>query len=606
MSLGRVLRWLFASLVVAAAVLWPLVFGGSSEGGPVADPVVITDYQARFDVDAEGNLQATETITAVFPGGRHGIFRYWDVANPNSPGVRQRPEIASITQDGVPARYQLLWQDDGRFRVAKIGDPGRYLDPGLHVYEIRYRIDGVLDPGSSGAGRTFATERGDPDARTVFYWNVIAPAWNNRIERADIVVSMPAEVTGAQCAVGQGSGWACSAVAVSGDTVTVSARELPPRTPVTVRVGADVPTPPRAELPWSFGWDAVLGQSRAGVVWVAVLTAVGIAVATSLNRLTFERAPGFPLQYAPPQWVGPVQFEYIRTEDVPGSGVTATLFYLAERGLIELEQTGDKKWIIRGQGRAGDWDSIDPVSVAVAKALKVDTPGSVFRANGSISAGKKLTTAKTEMDTAVRNWALDYGLLVKRRGEWWVRVANLLALVWAIMATIRWGFPATVWVVPFAVYFFLSARSWRAGVGTRRTAQGRELWSRVGGFHRLLATDSAEDRFDFGARRELYTAYVPFAVACGSAALWAQKYQAATGMPAPQPDWYHSRSTDSGHGFTAGPGGSGFDSFESALSSSIGAYTASQRSSSSSSGSSGGGGGSLIPILRCRRYPLYT
>jgi hypothetical protein len=104
----------------------------------------------------------------------------------------------------------------------------------------------------------------------------------------------------------------------------------------------------------------------------------------------------------------------------------------------------------------------------------------------------------------------------------------------------------------------------------------------------MLTTDSAETRFDFGARKDLYTAYVPFAVAAGAAALWAKKYEATTGSPAPQPGWYDSSSPTS-WGLAGSSGGTSFDSFETALSSSIGAYTASQ---SSSSGSSGGGGGS--------------
>ena len=59
----------------------------------------------------------------------------------------------------------------------------------------------------------------------------------------------------------------------------------------------------------------------------------------------------------------------------------------------------------------------------------------------------------------------------------------------------------------------------------------------------MLATDSAETRFDFSARKDLYTAYVPFAVAAGAAALWAKKYETTTGAPAPQPDWYNSSSS---------------------------------------------------------------
>lgn len=40
-----------------------------------------------------------------------------------------------------------------------------------------------------------------------------------------------------------------------------------------------------------------------------------------------------------------MQFEYIRTEAVPKNGLSATLFHLAERGLVELHQVG------RGSGR---------------------------------------------------------------------------------------------------------------------------------------------------------------------------------------------------------------------------------------------------------------
>src|SRR6185503_515632 len=150
----------------------------------------------------------------------------------------------------------------------------------------------------------------------------------------------------------------------------------------------------------------------------------------------------------------------------------------------------------------------------------------------------------------------------------------------------RWGFPTTMWALPFAAFFVFSVRGWGAGVGTRRTEAGRDLWSRAGGFHRMLATDSAETRFDFSAREDLYTAYVPFAVAAGAAALWAKKYETSVGAPAPQPDWYNSSSSTSSTWGFGGSGGGNFNSFESALSSSIGAYTASQSSSSSGGSSS--------------------
>ncbi len=134
----RVIRWLIPLALITFGLLWPLVFRGGSAASTVSDPVVFSNYKADFVVNRDGQLDAVETITAEFPSGRHGIFRYWDVANQNSPRVRQKPEITSILLDGRPAPYQMLWEDGERFRVAKIGDPDQYLSWGTHVFEIRY------------------------------------------------------------------------------------------------------------------------------------------------------------------------------------------------------------------------------------------------------------------------------------------------------------------------------------------------------------------------------------------------------------------------------------------------------------------------------------
>ena len=75
-SVRRRLGWLIPLLLVGVGLLWPLLLSGSSGGGAVnADPVEFSSYRAEFNVDAAGLMQATETITAEFPGGRHGIFR---------------------------------------------------------------------------------------------------------------------------------------------------------------------------------------------------------------------------------------------------------------------------------------------------------------------------------------------------------------------------------------------------------------------------------------------------------------------------------------------------------------------------------------------------
>jgi len=296
-------------------------------------------------------------------------------------------------------------EDGERFRVAKIGDP----DPVRHCGYARVR-----DPlhhrrrprsGKHGGNKTFAQSTGAPTTTgSVFYWNVIAPSWNNRIQRADISITLPGDIPRVQCTVGYGVGAPCRDLTISGNTVKLSAQYLGSRTPVTVRASVDVPTPPRAELPWPYTWDRILGISLTGVLWMAVLTAASGLGAFLWYRTTVEPPPGFPLQYAPPPGFGPVQLEYIRTESVPKNGLTATLFYLAERRLIDLQQINAEKWRIRGLAQRSAWADVDSVSVAVGSALKVMGPGTEFEATKTVKSGQKLNTAKTDMTKAVQKW----------------------------------------------------------------------------------------------------------------------------------------------------------------------------------------------------------
>ena len=228
----RVIRWLIPLALITFGLLWPVVFSSSSDASDVADPVVFSNFKADFVINPDGRLDAVETITGEFPSGRHGIFQWWDIANQNNPGLRQTPEIDSVLLDGRPVSYQMQWEGGERFRVAKIGDADRTLDWGTHVFEIRYRIRGVLDPSTTGANRAFATTMGAASASpSVFFWNVVAGSWNNRIERADISVTLPGNVGRVQCSVGVGVGSECRDPAIAGDTVRFSATDLPPRTP---------------------------------------------------------------------------------------------------------------------------------------------------------------------------------------------------------------------------------------------------------------------------------------------------------------------------------------------------------------------------------------
>src|SRR6185312_11699090 len=323
-------------------LFWPLVFTGGSGAGTTSDPVWFSHYKADYVVAADGKVEAVETITAQFPGGKHGIFEFWDVAAPHDPHVRMIPTVTSVTLDDNPVPYAFSWDDNRRFFTAKIGDAGKYLSPGSHVFVIRSVVPNALAPPNVGKDLSFASTTGETaSSPSVFYWFVVK-SWNNRIAQADISVTLPAGTQGLQCSIGWGKGEPCPDPTITGDKIEMSIPNLAAHTPVTFRAGVDIATPPRDELPWSYRFDHILGQSVAKVIGLLVAT-VGLGlIGWGWWRTTVERPPGFPLQYGPPEGLGPVQSEYIRTESVPRNGLTATLFYLAERGLVSLTQEGDK------------------------------------------------------------------------------------------------------------------------------------------------------------------------------------------------------------------------------------------------------------------------
>ena len=81
-----------------------------------------------------------------------------------------------------------------------------------------------------------------------------------------------------------------------------------------------------------------------------------------------------------------------------------------------------------------------------------------------MKSGQKLDKAKTDMAKAVEKWAFDDGLMVKRKKELWVRTANAVAFLLMLCGFFRWGFPTTMWALPFAAFFLVSI----AVVGRRR------------------------------------------------------------------------------------------------------------------------------------------
>jgi uncharacterized membrane protein YgcG len=577
-ALGTVLGLaVVAALACIPALFWNFSF--SSSDVPDEETTIRT-YVAEFTVGEDGRMDVTEKLVVDFPSyGKHGIFRFWDLADDNAPTLRRVPEDITVTRDGEPEEWEQLSRSRGRYVVAKIGSSYTTLDAGLHTYEISYSVDDVLIP--------------DPDdaSASELYWNLVPGGWAQPIDRARLTVHLPVAAEDVQCGVGWDSTTGCDVAGEGTQTLVVKATGLDPRTPVTVLAKQDLATPPvqGEERPWSARWDRVLGPGAVAlgvVLLLAVLLGIWGSVLGARSR---EPRPGFPLQYAPPEGIGPAQGQYILTEGIKREAFVASVLEAAEKGAVTLAHDGDRWSLTDTAGPAG-WQPVDPVTGTVARLL--DGPGDTFTADpSSVSAGKKLKSRIGTFEREVKTWARSNNLLVPSSLGGFGGLLVVLALVATVLA-LTWNPLDMTMTALVPAAFGLGAISLvRTGAGTRRTPAGRDLWSRVGGFHRVLSTPSSENRFDFSGREDLYTAYIPWAVAFGCADVWAAKYRTETGTEPPVPTYFPV----GGAWVHGDPTSSMVDSFSSTMSSAISSYEATQRSSSSSGGGgggfSGGGGG---------------
>lgn len=566
-----------AGLAVLCLVLVVPAFIRSGGDAAIDSDIAINSYRATFDVAENGDLSVDEKLDVDFlVSGKHGIFRYWDRRDTNAPHARRDPHDVVVTMDGEDVPVELSNESGRRYLVARVGDPDSTVSTGRHVYEIRYRVDGVLEPGD------------ESDSRTQFYWNLVPHG--PQIEETDLRVHLPAAAEDVQCAVGAGQTGGCRPEGEGTDTLRVRTGALEPGTPVTLLAGLDMATPPAGhELPWIQRWDVVLGSSLATAIIVLLLAVGAGLLAFLLVRRTREADPGFPLMYAPPEGIGPAQAAYLVTEDVDNEQYVATLMYAAERGAVDLNRSNET-WTITDKNGAQGWAGLDPVTGGVAHLL--GGPGTSFSAGPKdVAAGKRLKSEIEEFEENTRSWARSQGLMVKS-GLGGLGGLVIGGCILAVIAIAIWNpFDMTmVGLIP-GLFAIFGAGLAATGAGTRRTRTGRDLWSRAGGFRRILSTPSAEDRFDFAARKELYTAYIPWAVAFGCADEWAEKYRVEMGSEPPVPSYFPGYYAGASVGTAVS---SMVGDFQSTVSSAISSYEATQKSSSSSGGGggfSGGGGG---------------
>ncbi len=560
----RVVAWLVRVLIVLG-VLGALFINPtpSSNQGDV-DTAIIRTYDAEFTITRSGDLSLVENLMVEMPSGKHGIYRIFDTADPRRPNVEHPVEVISVKRDGQAESFLPLESAKGTETI-RIGLPNVVLEPGIHQYTIESRTSNVFEPGD------------DPNT-TLWWWDVVGSGWSMRIDSAHVVAKLPTAPKSSRCVIGKDT--PCE-VSVLDRQMIINTGELAPFEPVTVKLGfpaAALPAPiaPSGTSPWTIVFSVLTALAGAGVAFLLV-------------RQTKEPAVGLPATFEPPEGIYPALGAKVIDEVNSPYALQATLFDLAERGLLSLE--GDKSgWDITVIAEPSQTTMTAAEAEVLAK-LDLNFKGSQFHLRKDKTAGEKVSQAQSALKSQVTVDARPYlsfsvvGLLATA-GAWVALGLTGFQIFVAFGGDVLWPLLAGT-----AAFAFVSAGVLfdRAAWSTRNPA-GREMWSRVGGFARFLTTDSAETRFDFAQKMDLYPRYLPWAIVFGSADKWAQRYR-DQGIEPPTVPWLIWSGSSSGFSMT-----SMSDSFNSSITGAASAYAASQAASSGGggggfSGGSGGGGG---------------
>jgi len=568
---GKLAAAWFLRILVLGATASVLLFSPlsslSSQSG--SDPSSITSYDAAMKLGANGTLITEERINVLTGFDRRGIFRIFDTAPRGSGGQEHPVSEVSVTRNGVPEPAEFISSAKGT-ETLRIGDANVILNEGSQQYVIRSATKNALEPAE--------------DNKVLWWWDVVGSGWQMTMDRVQITATLPAEPEEVECV--QGRSTPCTAV-MDGRVMTVSTGPLAAFTPVTVRV-----TFPEGSLPTPAGeapsnWPLAIGS--------LILGLAAVAISYFVFRATRESEPGMPVLFEPPASIVPALGVRVIDEDDTSTDLQATLFDLAARGVLQLAQSDDS-WTV---ACIADPATIEthPGEDEVLAALGLHSPGDNFTVSRTSASGEQIAAARAALRTAVRAESAKY-----LKGSPAGGLARFLAwggliIVFVVAGIYHFGGSGTrfVPILVGAAVLALGLLGVALDPRTRtiHTDEGRDMWSRAGGFARFLSTDSSESRFDAAAHMDWFPRYLPWAVALGVTAEWAQRYEAQgvqlASNAVPWMFWYGGMGGWSDMSMTA--------SFDSAISAASASYSAAQASSIASSvgggfsGGSGGGGG---------------
>ncbi len=530
-------------------------------------------FDATWKVGADGALLVTETVVFRFDGGPF-TFVYRELPADYSDGV----EVLDARLDGQPlprgeaaGSYEI---DDGdplkvTWHFAPTSDTTR-------AFELTYRVAGVV------------RREGGED---LLWWNFLPTDYEYPIDSATLTIIYPASAERVGAAeVRRGE----AAVSEEDDVVRFFADNIPAGEPLTVALrfaeGSLIDAPPA----WQ-AREARIAERAPYVGGVAALaTLLGGGWLLALWRGGRRESSFTPttesIVYSPPSDLAPALAGAVTSGNgkATAAHALATIFSLAQRGVITIEQTGEKKWYadppyaFRKTAALADAE-LSEHERALVDLLFADKNGAKDEVKLS-EAGRRLQSKLSPFGKAVEAELTAQGLIDPARRSYANRfyVVCVVLLALAFVTGIGGAFLVNAlggWIFLLPVGLFtLSMVALAMGASYPPFSErGEDAAARWRGFQQHIKTVAKGREPSWDTRQ--FDRYFPYAAAFGLAEGWAKAYEkaGATEIPA----WFRNVAAGSDGNIGA------FVAMTAAIHSS-----GASASGGAGSGGAGGGGGS--------------
>ena len=498
----------------------------------------------RFDVavtaQTDRSLLVEEAVTFRFVGGPFS-FVFRELPTDHTDGITDI--VAGV--DGVP------WpQGTGPGQVEITGRNTIRIEWHLpptadttQTFTLSYRALGVVRRETDGSEET-----------DVLDWQALPDEYEYTIDSSRVTIAYPPEAT----LLGQPEllavGGAGSSVSAFNNTAVFEAVNLEPNDPLVTRLtfapGAFTGTPPlwqsQQAAQNSRAW---MWLTAAGATLLAGLLAVIAAVRPYQNAV--RKADSF--LHKPPYDLPPALAGWLFNQSVSWQHGLATLFDLAGRGHIAIDESAEKKWyqssefLITLLNRPAN---PRPHEQALLDALFTDKSGAPQESITMSSMGQLLTSSRWKRFTeSVKEEAEAAGLVnaaAKQRANrllaWGLMLMALMVLLAGL--TLLLGDSFGLWPLALAGAVFLVGLFALIGGAavSPLSERGAQMATAYDPFRRFI-TEAAKGKMDV-PDPAYYEAYLPFAAAFGAAEAWV-KAQAKRGYDV-VPAYFRALSADDG------------------------------------------------------------